>query len=260
MKKIAGILMLSLALGSCQDLVKWKKKETEQVSVEKASEKEEEKEKSRIVESYDKDGNLYSRISFKGEEKHGPGYVYYRTGEVNRKVQYSHGIKTDTSYWYYKDGTVYRATPYMEGKIHGIQKKYYDDGSLRAEIPYKNGFRVYGLKEINAAGYPVNNYPDIVVNTQDMRAMNSTFLIKVKLSNGSSKVKFYIGNTPEGVIDTDRLFDISSGKGKGQISYYEKDGHKGAREVQVIAEYKTRGGNKKYIIKKVKLPAANLTY
>ena len=148
----------------------------------------------------------------------------------------------------------------MKGKIHGIQIKYYKDGCIKAEIPYAYGKRKLGLKEISQYGNEVTKYPSIVIRNEDRRSSSNTYIIHLSLSNNAKRVKFYRGSAINEIVDFDKLEYFLTENGQSCIRFVEKTGYTGDTEIQLIAEYITRGGNKKYIQGKTILPSANLKY
>ncbi len=212
-----------------------------------------------VFKSY-RDGYLYSEVRLTNGKKNGLSVRYYREGGINTHVIYENGIKVDTSKWFYSNGKIYRETPYKLGKIHGIQRKYHKDGSILAEIPYMNGKRRFGLKEFSQYGNEVINYPSIVIKNEDLRSSNNIYIIHLRLSNNAKRVKFYRGSAVNETIDIDKLEYLLTQNGQSHIRFVEKPGFTGKKEIQLIAEYITRAGNKKYIRGKLILPAANLKY
>ncbi len=210
-----------------------------------------------VYKSY-RNGNLYSEVTLKNGKKDGPAKKYYPGGQVHTTVTYENDVKTGISRWYYTNGLVYRETPYKNGMINGIQKKYHKDGSVQALIPYINGKRKLGLRETGGNGSPIKSYPVIEITMKDRRSELERLDISIKLSNGSSKVKFYQGRLTDSIFDPDHLEYILTENGKGTVTFIEKEGYTGSDQLHIIAWYRTRLGNRKILQKRVVLPSKNL--
>ncbi len=144
---------------------------------------------SSVKKSYYDDGTLKSELPIENGKANGIAKNYYPSGKLHSKIHYSDGNKSKTI-WYYRSGQKYQVTPYKNGQIDGTRKFYRRDQSLEAEVPYRNGEPVEGLREYTTSGTLVKGYPEIAFK-QLNRPEDNQVILKVYLSDGSSKVQFY---------------------------------------------------------------------
>lgn len=184
---------------------------------------------------------LKSEITVKNKKKNGVAKDYYPSGKLRSIVNYVNNIKVGETIWYYENGNPYRITPYVNGKIEGIRKIYYEDGKLQAEIPYKNNELMAGTIEYDLKGEKISNQASIIFETQDLIAYSNKFLLKMRLSNNSPRVKFFQERiSTEG---TKIRIPVPSWGGTGVIEYSVFPGNYKMEIVTIYAEYKSKLGN-----------------
>ena len=209
------------------------------------------------IKQYMSGQKLVKEVTFKNGVREGLMKSFYQSGEVRQTFWYSNGLREDSAKWYYLDGPVFRSTPYRHDTVDGIQKQYYRNGRIKAKLGYKNGMRTSYIEEYTMEGKLVSGYPQLIVNTQDEYKLKGVFKITLKLSDNSTKVKFYIGDMSNGVFDTIRCKKIDTIKGAGYIDL-RKTGSPRTEYIGVIAEALTNFGNNYLIYKKIDLPYNDL--
>jgi hypothetical protein len=145
-----------------------------------------------LTRTYSQSGTLFSEVMYLNGKRNGKAINYYPDGKVNSVIYYKENLKIGESVWYYPSGKIYRVTPYQDGEPDGIQKIFYESGKLQAEIPYTKGKKCPGLKEYLENG-KLRLVPEIVLEADDRVALSGIFTLRVKLSNQSRTVKYFIG-------------------------------------------------------------------
>src|SRR5512133_1249067 len=110
---------------------------------------------------------VVSEVNFVNGVREGLTKTFYKSGRLQRTYWYEKGLRQDSSCWFYEEGQIFRITPFRNDTTDGIQKQYYRTGELKAEMGYKKGLRTPYFKEFTRDGKLVNDYPDIVVRTED---------------------------------------------------------------------------------------------
>jgi hypothetical protein len=183
---------------------------------------------------------------------------YYDDGRLKSTIFYSNELKEDTARWYYPEGMIYRTTPYINDKINGRQEKFYRNGKIQASIPYKNSLQMPGLKEYYENGDMVDGMPEITYTSKDLYNINpGSFIIYLKLSNGSVNVKHYVGSLIDGAFDPEKCSEVTASSGLGFIQL-KRDSVRGKGYVDVISVYSTRFRNSEILTKRIKLPYPDL--
>ncbi|MBN2213557.1 MAG: toxin-antitoxin system YwqK family antitoxin [Bacteroidales bacterium] len=195
-----------------------------------------------ITKNYSKNGRLLSEVNYVNNKKDGLSVNYYPSGKIHTKLMYRNGVKDGESIWYYESGKVFRINPFKNGKIDGIQKFYFENGTPMAEVPYRNGQPGLGLKEYSESGTLLNNYPDIRFEEVDQVYSHQTFILKIFLSNKSTKVRFYIDDLLDGKYLDEKAVSIPLKEGVATKEYRVIPGSVKKDRINVIAVYTTRYG------------------
>ncbi len=195
-----------------------------------------------ITRNYSKNGILLSEVSYVNNKKDGPTVNYYSSGKIHTRLMYKNGVKEGESIWYYKSGKVFRINPFKQGKLDGIQKFYFENGKTMAEVPYRNGQPGLGLKEYTKSGELIDNYPTIQFEEVNQLYMHQTILLKVFLSNKSSRVKFYFGKLLEGKFLDENSITIPAKGGVATREYRVLPGSVKKEQINVTAVYTTNYG------------------
>lgn len=195
-----------------------------------------------ITKNYSKYGYLLSEVNYVNNKKDGPAVNYYSSGKMHSKLMYKSGVKNGDSFWYYKSGKVFRINPFKNGKLNGIQKFYYENGRIMAEVPYKNGQPGIGLKEYTEKGKLLDSYPTIKFEEVNQIYLHQQFILKMYLSNKSTRVKFYLGDLTDSKYLNDDLQGITVNGGTGTQEYRVYPGTVKMKKVNIVAEYTTNLG------------------
>jgi hypothetical protein len=198
-----------------------------------------------------------SEVTFRNGVKEGLTKTFYQSGKLQRTFWYVNGLRQDSSCWYYQEGQLFRTTPYRNDTIEGIQKQYYRTGELKAKIGYSKGFRTLFFEEYTRDGKLVNDYPDLVVKTEDNYRKNGTYGIILELTNKNTKVNFLKGDIDNGIYDTARMEKIKTVQNTGYINL-KKTGSPKPASIGVVAEILTNYGNRKLVYRKIDLPYKDL--
>jgi hypothetical protein len=232
------LVVAAILLTSCDKLLhKMEKKNATEVATPSAK-------KNGVVENFNKQGKLMSKISYVNGKKHGLAISYYADGKVHSEITYNMNKKDGLAKMYFESGILFRETPYVEGKIHGVQKKYRRSGQLEAEVPFFEGYPTIGLKEYLLNGNLKTNYPTIVVTTRNELLKNDTYTLEVKLSDNSKRVKFYMGDLKNGYIQDWDLYRFTTDKaGVGRMVLEPSPGEFIMKQINIIAVINTTMGN-----------------
>ena len=219
-------------------------------------------ESGRVIEGtliqHKSDGTLFSERNYKNGKLHGVSKTYYSDGKLRTEVNYSQGIKHGISLKFYQNENVYQEYNYNYGKLDGPQKKYYENGKLMSEIKYKNDLPGIGLKEYLTGGQVLKKYPRIIIEAQDRTLINSTYILKIRLSDGNENVQYFRGKLDEeGFMNSklDRLVNIDNGVLK--MHYNVPPGHFLMKEINIVAKVTTRMRNLYIVTKKHNLSIEN---
>jgi antitoxin component YwqK of YwqJK toxin-antitoxin module len=197
-----------------------------------------------VSKEYRQNGTLENMITYENNRKHGPALNYYSDGEtVKTQIDYVDGYKQGEARWYYPDGKIYRITPYVKGKIHGTRRTYYESGTLQAEIPYQSGQPGMGLKEYYPDGNPKNPDARIVFSEQDRISMDNTFVLSIKISDGSRNVGFFEGKLTDGKYWNEQMSPIETANGVGVMEFFVSKGSFKMETLNIVARIKTNLDN-----------------
>lgn len=194
------------------------------------------------TKNYSKTGVLLSQVNYVNNKKDGPAINYYASGKVHTKLMYKNGLKEGESIWYYKSGKVFRINPFKNGKLNGTQKFYFENGNIMAEVPYMNGQPGLGLKEYFQSGELLKKYPTIQFEEVDQIFLHQSFILKVSLSNKSSRVKFYFDNLLDGKFLNEKSITIPVEGGIARKEYKVLPGTAKKERINAIAVYTTNYG------------------
>ncbi|HLP72703.1 MAG TPA: hypothetical protein VK155_07370 [Bacteroidales bacterium] len=200
---------------------------------------------------------IVSEVNFVNGVRQGLTKTFYQSGRLQRTYWYEKGVRQDSSCWYYEEGQLFRTTPFRNDTVDGIQKQFYRTGELKAEMGYKDGFRTEYFKEYTREGKPVNDYPDIVVRTEDNYKAAGRYSIILELSDKKVNVNWRRGEFTDGKYDTAQLQKIIKTGNTGRLDL-KKTGAATQTYVNVIAEILTDFANRKLVEKKIVLPYNDL--
>jgi antitoxin component YwqK of YwqJK toxin-antitoxin module len=200
---------------------------------------------------------LVKEVTFKNGVREGLMKSFYQTGQLRQTFWYRNGLREDSAIWYYMEGQVFRSTPYLHDTIEGTQRQYYRNGRLKAKIGYLKGLRTPYFEEFTMDGKLVSGYPQLVVSIQDEYRSRGVYKIILKLTDRSTRVRFYRGDFSGGVFDTAQCKKINMIKGSGYINL-KKTGSQKTAYIGVIAEVLTNFGNNYLVYKKIDLPYNDL--
>ena len=190
------------------------------------------------------DGTLFSERNYKNGKLHGVSKTFYPDGKLRTKVNYDQGLKHGIALKFFQNGNVYQEYNYNYGKLNGSQKKYYENGKLMSEIDYKNDFPGIGLKEYLSTGKLKKKYPRIIIEAQDQTLINSTYILRIKLSDGNNNVQYFQGKLDdEGFMNTRLERLVNMGDGVLEMYYNVPPGHFLMEEINIVAKVKTRFRN-----------------
>ena len=195
-----------------------------------------------ITKNYSKTGTLLSEINYVNNKKEGPSVNYYASGKIHTRLMYKNDLKDGESIWYYESGKVFRINPFKNGKLNGTQKFYFKNGRIMAEVPYRNGQPGIGLKEYSQSGELLKNYPTIRFEEDDQTYLHQSFVLKVSLSNKSSRVKFYFDNLLDGKFLDENSITIPVKSGIARKEFKVLPGSVKKERINAIAVYTTNYG------------------
>lgn len=195
-----------------------------------------------ITKNYSNTGILLSEINYVNNKKDGPSINYYTSGKVHTKLMYKNGVKEGESIWYYQSGKVFRINPFKNGKLNGTQKFYFENGKIMAEVPYSNGQPGIGLKEYTESAELLKKYPSIRFEEVNQVFEHQNIILKIFLSNQSSKVKFYFDNLLDGKYLDEKSIPVSVRSGIASKEFKILPGSEIKKSINVIAVYKTKYG------------------
>jgi antitoxin component YwqK of YwqJK toxin-antitoxin module len=195
-----------------------------------------------ITKNYSKNGKLLSEVHYVNNKKEGPSVNYYSSGKVHTRLMYKDGVKDGESTWYYESGKVFRINPFKNGKLDGIQKFYFENGNIMAEVPYSNGQPGLGLKEYSESGTLLENYPSIRFEEIDQIYSHQNIILKVYLSNKSSRVKFYFSKLSDGKFVDNKALPTPVKGGVAEKEFRVLPGSAKEEKINVVAVYTTNYG------------------
>jgi hypothetical protein len=220
-------------------------------------EKKKEPIKDHILRTYSKDKKLVSEIPMKDKKRHGLAKTYYANGKVNLEIEYVEDRKEGKSRRYYETGLLFQETDYKNNQIHGVQKKFGSDG-LQSEARYEFGNPCTGLEEYSR-GKKRTSYPGIVIRAVDRIQIDGSYTLKLSLTDGASRTRFYLGALTQSGCLHNALLPIPAGSGPNtaEHKYVLNPGEFYMEELNFIAEVTTRAGNVYLTQKKFPLSIEN---
>jgi antitoxin component YwqK of YwqJK toxin-antitoxin module len=99
-----------------------------------------------VWEWYYENGELSRLETHKDGKKDGVWEWYYENGLLEYKETYKDGKKDGVWEWYYENGQLSRLETHKDGKKDGVWDEYYENGQLAHKGNYKDG-REYGVLE-----------------------------------------------------------------------------------------------------------------
>ncbi|WP_333821240.1 toxin-antitoxin system YwqK family antitoxin [Ohtaekwangia sp.] len=208
-----------------------------------------------IRRKYYSDGTLHKEMVYKDGKQNGMAKEFFQSGKLFQEVPYQNGLREGIARRYYESGTLSQETPYHNDLMHGIQKKYRRSGDLMCEIPYYKGELCVGLKEYTTDGKLKKRYPSIVITPVDDILLNEMYTLRLKMSDGSKGVEYYVGKLSEGGYignDARRIWEVINGE--AEVNYPMPRGTFLMEEVNIIAKVKTSQSN--YFITEAKFHLA----
>ncbi len=168
----------------------------------------------RIIEGVSKNfydnGTLRNEVPVKEGKRNGVAREYYENGQLAAEIEYKEDVKDGWSKWYYQDGILYQEAQFVSNQKEGIEKKYYNTGELMAVLKWKAGKSLPGLVEYQLNGKEVKQ-PHIVVSEEAGKR-------EIRLSNGATNVKYYLGSLAEGEPFDEANFELlPSNDGKATV-------------------------------------------
>jgi|GEM_PF-1230312 len=189
-----------------------------------------------VREFYDKEGNLYSKVTMKDNIPNGPSVSFYSDGTKNTEVNYVNGKKHGIEKKYYGTGEVYRERNYNMGIQHGWERRYYKSGQLMSEVYFHKGMISNEIREFDHEGDLEKIYPSIIFRVIQNRDYEGQRLLVVQLSNHSSRVTFYPGKLLDGKYLPTNRPPLGGKKGTGEIPLSRSQ--TGTR-IDIVAKYIT---------------------
>jgi antitoxin component YwqK of YwqJK toxin-antitoxin module len=205
-----------------------------------------------VKKTYHQNGALHKEILYEYGLQQGVSKEYYKSGKVFQEVMYENNMREGVARRYFESGVVSQETPYHFDQMHGVQKRYRRSGNLMAEVPYYEGHLCTGLKEYTIDGKLKQRYPIIEVVTVDDIRRNATYTLKLKMSDNSKGVEYFVGElTGAKYIGSEAARVTAVENGVGEIKISLPRGSFVKEEVTIIARVKTSQSN--YYITQSKL-------
>jgi MORN repeat variant len=201
--------------------------------------------KNGLVKSYHSDGKLYSVVSYKDGVKDGVSLAYYPNGQVSLELPYANGKRVGQSKRFYESGKLYQTTEYKDDVQYGWQRQYDGNDKLVAELRFENDEPCIGLKEFREDGTERENYPSIVITPIDQLAATGAYTLRISMSDGTKKVKFYEGKLTAGGCFHSGLnyLLLNEQTGVAEMTYNLPPGGFLMQELNIVARVKTRQGH-----------------
>ncbi|MGK5047941.1 toxin-antitoxin system YwqK family antitoxin [Janthinobacterium sp. GB4P2] len=105
-----------------------------------------------LVETFDKDGKLRTRMTQVKGQTEGELLLFYPDGTVESRSLYVNGIQTGPSTSYFPDGKVQRTATYVDGKPAGESVEYYPDGKVASKRTHSDHFVLRSEQRFSRAG------------------------------------------------------------------------------------------------------------
>lgn len=198
-----------------------------------------------VIKTYQKNGLLFSTTTMKDGKRNGMARTYFSNGKISVEANYKDDKKDGTYRQFYDDGTPMKVIDYTDDKINGLSKKYRSDGKLAWQAKFKNDLPCVGLVEYYLNGTEKKDYPTIVVEPEDHLADQGEYILRIRMSDGTTTVDYYEGDLgPDLCFDKTKLRRIYSPKrGTGVMEYRLIPGGFAMEELHLVAVIKTAQSN-----------------
>lgn len=91
-----------------------------------------------IVISYNRNGNVAGKTSYKEGKLDGISNHYHPDGNLYTTVPYVNGKRHGVYTSYHANGKIYKTVTFEHGKEQGSGKEYYENGNLKTVISYRD--------------------------------------------------------------------------------------------------------------------------
>ena len=105
-----------------------------------------------VVETFDTDGELRTRVTQVKGQTEGELLLFYPDGTVESRSQYVNGIMTGPSTGYFPDGKVQRTANYVDDKPVGDSIEYYPDGKVANKRTHSGHYVLRSEQRFSRAG------------------------------------------------------------------------------------------------------------
>lgn len=198
-----------------------------------------------VVKQYYASKVVKNEIEYKDGKRHGTAKNYYKDGTLHQQIEYTNGKKNGDAITYYENGKVFQITPYENNLMHGIRKKYRPNGQLMAEVPYNYDRPCKGLKEYLLDGSLKKQYPKLIVDPVDNLLKDGSYILRVKSSDGTSKIKFYVNTKlgANGCLEGGEPSTSQNESGVFEVKFNLPENAFIMEELHFVAEITTTLGN-----------------
>ncbi|MEQ8245377.1 MAG: toxin-antitoxin system YwqK family antitoxin [Fulvivirga sp.] len=212
-----------------------------------------------VVKQYYANKVLKNEIEYKDGKRNGIAKNYYKNGRLHQQIAYVNDKKNGDAITYYETGKVFQITPYENNLIHGIRKKYRPNGKLMAEVPYNYDRPCKGLKEYLLDGSLKKQYPKLVVQPIDNVLKNGTYILRIKSSDGTSRIKFFVNTKlgANGCLEGGEPSTNLSEPGVLEVKFNLPENTFIMEELHFVAEITTTLGNPYIVLTKHNLAIEN---
>ena len=97
--------------------------------------------------SYDSNGHLLEKTTYKNGKYDGTREVYWENGKLMMRETYKNGKRDGISETYYKNGKLLLKSSYKDGEPDGVWETYYENGKVEMRYSEKEGERWSELYE-----------------------------------------------------------------------------------------------------------------
>ena len=210
-----------------------------------------------FIRKYYPNGQLKTEVPVEFNRRNGLARTFYEDGSVKQSIEYLNGLKHGEARTYYENGNLFMVSRYKHNQLHGIRERYHPNGQLMSEAPFYEDKPAVGLREYLLDGSPRKYYPIIVVE-QVGHLRYDVLRLKVSLSDGSRRVKYYVGSLhPDGYIERAAALETYD-DGETYVRVELSKDEMTTEKINLIAEVKTLQGNT-YIVTHEHHVAANLS-
>lgn len=198
-----------------------------------------------VVKQYYPNKVLKNEISYKNGKRNGIAKNYYKDGTLHQQIEYINGKKNGEAITYYESGKVFQVTQYENNLMHGIRRKYRPNGKLMAEVAYNYDRPCKGLKEYLLDGSLKKQYPKLIVDPVDNLLKDGSYVLRVKSSDGTSKIKFYVNTKlgANGCLEGGEPSTAQNEPGVFEVKFNLPENAFIMEEIHFVAEITTLLGN-----------------